>query len=454
MFSSLTEKFQGVFAALRKEKTLTETNIQEAVRQIRLALLDADVNFSVVSQLIKKVKEEAVGEKVLKSVKPQEQFISIMHDAIVDLLGKDEPRLHLKADPAVIMLCGLQGAGKTTQAAKLASYLKGKEFLKRPLLVACDLQRPGAILQLKTLGSQIDVPVFTGETTDSCSKIAKEALEKARKEKFDVVIIDTAGRLHIDEALMNELHEIKAAIEPHEILFVANAAHGQDAVKTALEFDQKIGITGSILTMLDGSTRAGAALSITEVTKKPLKFEGVGEKIADFQLFNPHSMADRILGMGDVINLVKKAQEHFDEQEALKMEEKLKKASFTYEDYLSQMAMVKKMGSLKGIMKMMPGFSEMGDLDVSEKEFQKIESIILSMTPKERQGKVDLEMSRRRRLALGSGTKLEDVNRLVKGFKRLKQLMKELPGLQKKLAKSGFNPQSMMGSQFFNRFFS
>ena len=304
------------------------------------------------------------------------------------------------------------------------------------------------------MAAQIEVPVYTGEPGANCAKIAKEALDKARKEKFDVVIVDTAGRLHIDEALMHELHEIKAVIEPHEVLFVANAAHGQDAVKTALEFDQKIGITGSILTMLDGSTRAGAALSITEVTKKPLKFEGIGEKIADFQLFNPHSMADRILGMGDVINLVKKAQEHFDEDQAKKMEEKFKKASFTYEDYLGQMAMVKKMGSLKGIMKMMPGFSEMGDLDVSEKEFQKIEAIILSMTPAERQGKVDLEMSRRRRVAKGSATSLDDVNKLVKGFKRLKQLMKELPGLQKKLAKSGFNPQSMMGSQFFNRFFS
>jgi signal recognition particle subunit SRP54 len=454
MFSSLTEKFQSAFSLLQKEKTLTESNIQEAVKQIRLALLDADVNFSVVSQLIKKVKEESLGEKVIKSVRPQEQFVAVMHEALCELMGKEEPKLNLKHDPSVIMLCGLQGAGKTTQAAKLAAYLKGKEFLRRPLLVACDLQRPGAVLQLMTLGAQIDVPVFAVQEGKSPVEIAKLAIEKAKREHYDTVIIDTAGRLHVDEALMHELVEIKNSVNPHEVLFVANAAYGQDAVKTAVEFDQKVEITGSILTMLDGTTRAGAALSIVEVTKKPLKFEGIGEKISDFQLFNPQSMADRILGMGDVINLVKKAQEHFDENEAKKLEEKIKKASFTYEDYLSQMAMVKKMGSLKGIMKMMPGFSEMGELDVSEKEFQKIESIILSMTKAERQGKVELEMSRRRRLAAGSGTSLGDVNKLVKGFKRLKQIMKDLPILQKKMAKSGFNPQSMLGSQFFNRFFS
>jgi signal recognition particle subunit SRP54 len=350
MFSTLTEKFQSVFSFLHKEKTLNESNIHEAVKQIRLALLDADVNFSVVSQLIKRVKEDALGEKVIKSVQPQEQFISVMHEALCELMGKEEPYLNLKHDPSVIMLCGLQGAGKTTQAAKLAAFLKGKDFLKRPLLVACDLQRPGAILQLEILAKQIDVPVYKGEPSESAAEIAKKGLEKAKRERYDVVIIDTAGRLHIDEQLMQELLDIKNFTQPDEILFVANAAHGQDAVKTAIEFDQKVQITGSILTMLDGTTRAGAALSIVEVTKKPLKFEGVGEKITDFQLFNPQSMADRILGMGDVINLVKKAKEHFDEDETKKLEEKLKKASFTYEDYLNQMAMVKKMGSLRGIL--------------------------------------------------------------------------------------------------------
>lgn len=453
MFSLLTEKFQGVFDFLRKEKSLNENNIQEAVKQIRLALLDADVNFSVVSQLIKKVREEAMGEKVLKAVRPHDQFIATMHQALVDLLGKEEPYLHLKGDPAVILLCGLQGAGKTTQAAKIASFLKGKQFMKRPLLVACDLQRKGAVLQLQTLGEQIQVPVFTMDNAQP-QAVAAQGLAYAKKNHYDVVIIDTAGRLHVDAALMQELKAIKDEVLPHEVLFVANAALGQDAVKTALEFDQQVGITGSILTMLDGTTRAGAALSIVEVTKKPLKFEGTGEKISDFQLFNPQSMADRILGMGDVINLVKKAQEHFDDTQAKELEDKLKKASFTFEDYLTQVQMIKKMGSLKGIMKMMPGFSEMGDLDVSEKEFKKMEAMILSMTPGERQGKVELEVSRRRRLAKGSATSLEEVNRLVKGFKRLKQVMKELPYLQKKMAKSGFNMQSMMGSQLFNRFFS
>lgn len=454
MFGALTDKFQSVFSTLRSEKRLNEQNIQDAVKQIRLALLDADVNFSVVSQFIKKVKEESLGEKVIKSVKPEDQFIKVVHDALVDLMGHEEPELHLKSEPSIILLCGLQGAGKTTQCAKLALLLKGKEYSKRPLLVACDLQRPAAILQLKTLGDQIQVPVFSIDGEKNPLVVAKQALEKAKKEHFDVLIVDTAGRLHIDESLMEELQGIKNLLNPHEILFVANAAHGQDAVKTAFEFDSKISITGSILTMLDGSTRGGAAISIVEVTKKPLKFEGIGEKIEDLQFFNPHSMADRILGMGDIINLVKKAELHFDEEQSKLMEEKLKKASFTFEDYLSQMAMVKKMGSLKGIMKMLPGMSNLGDLDVSEKEFQKIESIILSMTQNERQGKVELEMSRRRRLAKGSGTTIDDVNRLVKGFKRLKQMMKDLPQLQKKMAKSGFNPQAMMGSQFFDRFFS
>ncbi len=453
MFSSLTEKIQTAFSLLRKEKMLNESNIQEAVKQIRLALLDADVNFSVVSQLIKRVKEESIGEKVVQNVKPEEQFIQIMHQALVDLMGKEEPKLNLKGNPAVILLCGLQGSGKTTQAAKLAAYLKRKEFQRTPLLVACDLQRPAAILQLEVLGSQAGVPVFKLDSKDPV-EVARLALEKAKKENFDTVILDTAGRLHVDQSLMEELVQIKKAVDPQEILFVANAAYGQDAVKTALEFDQKLEITGSILTMLDGTTRAGAALSIVEVTKKPLKFEGVGEKISDFQLFNPISMADRILGMGDVINLVKKAQEHIEEEEAQKIEEKIRKASFTYQDYLVQMGMIQKMGSLKGIMKMMPQMKGLGDFDQSEKEFKKIESMILSMTLSERSNRVELETSRRRRIAKGSGVSLDEVNRLVKGFKRLKQMMKELPGMQKKLSKGGLNKQSLMESQFFNRFFS
>lgn len=433
MFGSLTETFQNVFSSFGGKKKITEDNIADAMRKVRLALLDADVNYAVASRFIKQVKEKALGEAVLKSVDPGDQFTKIVHSELVSLMGESEPELNLKGLPAIIMLCGLQGAGKTTQCAKLANYFKNQN--KRPFLIACDLQRPAAVDQLKTLARQIDVPVFSIEGERNPLKVAKEGLEQAKKEGAEIVLVDTAGRLHIDEVLMKELEGLKNELNPHEILFVANATTGQDAVKTAAHFDETVSITGTILTMLDGGARAGAAISITEVTKKPLKFEGVGEKLADLQLFNPESMADRILGMGDVINLVRRAEEHLEEEDSEKMEKKLKNASFTYEDYLSQMAGIKKMGSLKGILKMMPGMSEMGDLDVSEGEFSKLEAMILSMTTAERKGKVDLEPSRRRRIAKGSGTTIDDVNRLVKGFKRLKKMCKNLPGLKKKFQK-------------------
>ena len=437
MFGALTEKFQNLASSLRGKKTLSEDNISDAVRQVRLALLDADVNFAVVSAFIKRVKVKAVGDEVIRSVDPGDQFIKVVHDELVELMGKEEARLNLKGDPATILLCGLQGSGKTTHCAKLAKFLKGKEFLKKPLLVACDLQRPAAITQLKTLGGQIDVPVFSIEGEQRPLKVAKAAMAHAKSEGFDVVIFDTAGRLHVDEALMKELRDVKNFVDPNEVLFVANAALGQDAVKTAKEFDETIGISGTILTMLDGTSRAGAAISIREVTNQPLKFEGVGEKMDDLQLFNPMSMADRILGMGDVINLVKKAKEHVDEEDAKKMEEKLKKATFTYDDYLKQMATFKKMGSFKSLITMLPGMNQLpADFDINEKEFSKIEAIILSMTLDERQGRDELEPSRRRRIAAGSGTHLDDVNKLVKGFKRLKQFFKQMPKMQKMMKKN------------------
>jgi signal recognition particle subunit SRP54 len=292
------------------------------------------------------------------------------------------------------------------------------------------LQRPAAVEQLKRLGEQAQVPVFFIEGEKNPLNVAKAALEKAKREGYDVLIVDTAGRLHLDEALMEELEALKSALNPQEVLFVANATTGQDAVKTAAEFDQRIGVTGTILTMLDGSARAGAAISIREVTQKPLKFEGIGEKLTDLQVFNPRSMADRVLGMGDVINLVKKAEEHFDAKESEDLEKKLRKASFTYEDYLKQMGMMKKMGSFKSLLKMIPGLPDMGDLDVSEKEFRKLEAMILSMTAEERREKVELIPSRRKRIALGSGTQVDDVNRMVKGFKRLKQFFKDMPNLK------------------------
>jgi signal recognition particle subunit SRP54 len=436
MFGALTEKLQTLFSGLSGKKTLSEENIEDAVRQVRLALLDADVNYQVVSQFIGRVKEKALGDAVIKSVSPGQQFIKLVHDELVALMGGDETPLDLKGKVSVIMVCGLQGSGKTTTCAKLAAYIGKTEKHKKILLAACDLQRPAAVEQLKILGSSIGVDVFAEEGAKDPIQAAREALKKAGRESYDVLIVDTAGRHQIDEELMSELTKLRNLLVPRELLFVASAATGQDAVRVAAEFDKRVQITGSILTMLDGRARAGAAISIREVTQKPLKFEGVGEKVGDLQLFNPRSMADRILGMGDVINLVKKAKEHIDEKASAELEKKIRKASFTYEDYLKQMGMVKKMGSLKSLLKMMPGVGALGDVDFDDKEFGKMEAMILSMTPRERQEKDELEVSRRRRIAKGSGVHIDDVNRLVKGFKRVKQMM---PDLAKKTQFEGKN---------------
>ncbi len=430
MFGALGEKIQTLFAGLAGKKILTEDNVSDAVRQIRLALLDADVNYTVVGNFIKRVKEKAMGDAVLKSVSPGQQFTKLVHDELIDLMGTVETPLDLNGKLSVVMLCGLQGSGKTTTCAKLAAYIGKTEKHKKVLLAACDLQRPAAVEQLRKLGKEIDVPVFTLEGETRPIRVATEAMAKAKAEGFDVLIVDTAGRLHIDEELMEELAAMKKLLAPRETLFVANATTGQDAVRTAAEFDLKVQISGTILTMLDGNARAGAAISIREVTQKPLKFEGVGEKIADFQIFNPRSMADRILGMGDVINLVKKAKEHFDEKQEADLEKKLRKASFTYDDFLKQMGMVKKMGSLKGILKMLPGMGALGDFEFSDKEFSKIEAIILSMTPKERLEREELSHNRRKRVAKGSGTSVDDVNRMAKNFQRMKQLFKNMPDMK------------------------
>lgn len=431
MFDSIAGKFQQLFSSLTGKKKLTEDNISDAVREVRLALLDADVNFGVVSTLIKRIKEKALGESVVKSVTPGQQFIKIVHEELIELMGKEVSALELKGYPTVILLCGLQGSGKTTQCAKLAAFLMKKQHNKKVLVSACDLQRPAAVEQLSLLCQQTGAGFFSIDGEKNPVKVAEGALAKARKEGYEVLIVDTAGRLHIDEPLMQELQTMKKKLEPHEILFVASSNTGQDAVKTAQEFDKYLGITGTILTMLDGSSRAGAAISILEVTKKPLKFEGIGEKIDDLQVFNPKSMADRILGMGDVINLVRKAEECVDEDETKKLEAKLRKATFTYQDYLKQLGMMKKMGSFKSLLKMIPGVPDMGDMDFSEKEFSKTESIILSMTPDERDEKVELVPSRRRRIAKGSGTDIDDVNRMAKGFKNLKKFCKAMPSMSK-----------------------
>ncbi|MEM7174915.1 MAG: signal recognition particle protein [Chlamydiota bacterium] len=443
MFGNLSEKFQNLFSSLRTTKKLTEDNIIDAVRQVRLALLDADVNYAVVKTFIRRVKEKALGEEVTKTVSSGEQFIKVVHDQLVALMGGEEKKLAFDRLPSVILLCGLQGAGKTTQAAKLACYLQKEK--KNILLAACDLQRQAAVDQLEILGKQIDVPVYADRKEKRADRVAAAALDKAKKEGFDVLIVDTAGRLHIDDELMKELEKIKKVTSPHEIFFVANAATGQDAVKTAAAFDSKIAITGTILTMLDGNTRAGAAISIREVTGKPLVFEGIGEKIADFQPFNPQSMADRVLGMGDVINLVRRAEENLDKEHAKKLEKKLRKATFSFEDFLKQMRMMKKMGSMKGLLQMVPGFNSMKDLDVSDTYFQKIESIILSMTLEERLGLAELVPSRRRRMARGSGRSIDEVNQLIKNFKRIKQMMKKMPAFKNKFAQEG-NLKEQLGS--------
>lgn len=441
MLGYLSEKMQDLSTKLIGKRKLTEENISDAVREVRMALLEADVNYGVAKKLVKSLKEKALGDEVIKSVTPGQQFIKIVHDELQDLMGSEEATLALKNKPSVIMMCGLQGSGKTTHSAKLAKFLMKTGQCKHPLLVACDLQRPAAIKQLQVLGEQVDVSVFTMDQEKDPLAVAKKAYQTAKEENHDLLIIDTAGRLHIDEEMMKQLEGVKRYLKPDEILFVANSTTGQDAVNIAAEFNNRMEISGTILTMLDGNTRGGAAISIREVTGKPLMFEGVGEKVDDIQVFNPASMADRILGMGDTINLVKKAQEHMDEDEAKKLEKKIRTASFTYDDYLSQIQMVKKMGSLKGLLSMLPGAGKLKEMEIDDKEFFKVESIIYSMTPKERNGTDSLSISRRKRVAKGSGTKLEDVNRLEKSFKKAKKFFKNMPNMKQM--------QKMMGGSLW-----
>lgn len=409
---------------------MTEENVADAAKEVRLALLEADVNYGVVKELIKRIKEKAMGGEVAKTISPGQQFMKVVHDELAALMGGEEGKLILEGYPAVVMLCGLQGSGKTTQSAKLAHYIKKKQLRKKILLVACDLQRPAAIEQLKTLGQQAQIPVFTLEGEKDPVKVAKAALAEAKKESYDLLIVDTAGRLHIDEEMMVQLENLKELLRPQEILFVANATTGQDAVNIAAEFNKRIAVTGTILTMLDGNARAGAAISIREITGKPLKFEGIGEKLEDFQLFNPQSMADRILGMGDTINLVKKAEEHFSEEEGKKLEEKILSATFTYQDYLEHMKTMKKMGPIKSLLSMLPGMGNSPMMNMDDKQFHRMEVIIQSMTKEEQQEKCELSVPRKKRIAKGSGTTEYDVDRLVKSFKQIKQLCKNMPSMK------------------------
>ena len=431
MFQSLTNALQSAFSKLSGRAKLTEENLKEAISQVRLALLDADVNFKVVKRLIKSVKEKAVGMSLVKTATPAQQFVNIVHEELVALMGGDEINFEEKSNPSTWLVCGLQGSGKTTHCVKLAHYFKKQKIAKKPLIVACDLQRPAAIMQLEQLAATNNIAVYKELEIQDPVKVATLGKTFALENNHDLIIFDTAGRLHIDTDLLSELQELHKVVDPDEVVFVANAALGQESVKIANSFNETIPITGSILTMLDGNARAGAALSIVEVTGKPLYFEGTGEKIEDIQLFNPDSMAQRVLGMGDALNLFRKAQDHVNEEDAKELEKKIRKASLTFEDYLKQMQAMKKMGPLKKLMEMMPGMSKLTqNVDFDESQIHKVEAIILSMTPRERSCLDDLSVSRKKRLAAGSGTKIEDVNRLLKSFKQIKiMLRKKLPNM-------------------------
>lgn len=427
LFSSLSEKFNHIFSKLTKRGRLTELEIKEAMREVRIALLEADVNYLVAKDFVKQVSEKAVGDEVLKSLTPAQQVIKIVKDELVTLMSSNNQKLAISSSPpTIIMMCGLQGAGKTTMCAKLGAYLKKSG--KKPLLVGCDIYRPAAINQLQVVGKQANVEVFEKGKQDPV-KTAQEAVAYAQKQGFDVVIIDTAGRLHINEELMDELKNIKKKVSPTEILLVVDAMTGQDAVTVSEAFNKDLDITGVILTKLDGDTRGGAALSIKAITGKPIKFSGVGEKIGDIEPFYPDRIASRILGMGDVLSLIEKAQEAVSEEQAKEMERKFRENSFTFDDYLKQIESIKKMGNLKDIISMIPGIgSKVKNLDIDERQILVNKAIIQSMTPKERQNPDIIKASRRQRIAKGSGTSVQQVNQLLKQFEQSKEMMKQLKG--------------------------
>ena len=423
-FEGLSSKLNETFKRLRGKGRLSEQDVAEAMREVRLALLEADVSYKVVKDFVKRVSERAKGAEVLESLSPAQMVIKIVNEELCALMGSENRKLSISSkSPSVVMLVGLQGAGKTTNGAKLAALMK-KSQNKRPLLVACDVYRPAAIKQLETVGAQLGIPVFQMGQGDPV-EIAKASIAHAKKFGNDLVFLDTAGRLHIDEALMDELARIEAAVKPQEILLVVDAMTGQDAVNVAKTFNEKLEISGVILTKLDGDTRGGAALSVRQVTGKPIKFAGTGEKLTDIEPFHPDRMASRILGMGDMLSLIEKAQETFDEQESEKLARKVKNAELTLEDFLSQMQQIKKMGPLSKVLSMLPGMGQIKDLDIPDNAMSKPEAIIRSMTPRERAHPEILNASRRRRIAAGSGTTVQDVNQLIRQFDSMRQMMKQ-----------------------------
>ncbi|BCJ85163.1 signal recognition particle protein [Effusibacillus dendaii] len=437
IFEGLSSRLQETFQRLRGKGKLTEDDVKEAMREVRLALLEADVNFKVVKQFVEKVRERAIGQEVLKSLTPGQQVIKIVNDELTELMGGTQSRIAQAAKPpTVVMMVGLQGAGKTTTTGKLANLLKKQN--RYPLLVAGDIYRPAAIKQLQVLGEQVKTSVFSLGDQVSPVEIAKQAVEHAKMHGFDYVLIDTAGRLHVDEALMDELKQIRDAVQPEEILLVVDAMTGQDAVNVAENFHQQLGITGTILTKLDGDTRGGAALSIRAVTGTPVKFAGMGEKLDALEPFHPDRMASRILGMGDVLSLIEKAQETIDQEKAQEASKRMMSGEFSLEDFLEQMQQLKKMGPLQDILGMLPGLGNnkaLKNVNIDDKQIGRVEAIIRSMTPKERLDPKVMNASRRRRIAAGSGTTVQDVNRLLNQFAEMQRMMKQLPGLAKRMNK-------------------
>ncbi|HCI55652.1 MAG TPA: signal recognition particle protein [Bacteroidales bacterium] len=426
MFENLTDRLEKSFKILKGEGRITEINVAETLKDVRRALLDADVNFKLAKQFTDTVKQKALGQQVLKAVNPSQMMIKIVHDELVELMGSDKSDINLHGNPAIILITGLQGSGKTTFSGKLAKWVKTK-YNKNPLLVACDIYRPAAIEQLKIVGTQVEVPVFTGGEGEKPVTIALNSIKEAKKIGYDVLIIDTAGRLAIDEEMMSELSELRKALNPHEILFVVDSMTGQDAVNTAKEFNERLDFNGVVLTKLDGDTRGGAALSIKAVVNKPIKFVSTGEKMDAIDVFYPQRMANRILGMGDIVTLVEKAQEQYDVEEARKLQKKIAKDQFDFNDFISQIHQIKKMGNMKELVSMIPGVGKaVKDLDIDDNAFKGIEAIIQSMTPEERKNPNILNGSRRKRIAAGSGTTVTEVNKLLRQFDDMRKMMKTI----------------------------
>ncbi|NLZ73006.1 MAG: signal recognition particle protein [Bacteroidales bacterium] len=428
MFQSLSEKLERSFKILKGEGKITEVNIAETLKEVRKALLDADVNYKVAKTFTDTVKEKALGQNVLTAVKPNELMVKIVHDELTELMGGETAEVNIEGKPAVILMSGLQGSGKTTFSGKLARMMKSKKN-KKPLLVACDVYRPAAIEQLRVLSEQINVPMYSEPENKKPVEIAKNAIKEAKDKGYDLVIIDTAGRLAIDKEMMDEISSIKEAINPNEILFVVDSMTGQDAVNTAKEFNDRLNFDGVVLTKLDGDTRGGAALSIRTVVDKPIKFIGTGEKLDAIDQFHPSRMADRILGMGDIVSLVERAQEQYDEEEAKKLQRKISKNQFDFDDFLSQINQIKKMGNIKDLASMIPGVGKpIKDIDFDDDAFKSVEAIIYSMTPIERKNPSILNGSRKARIAKGSGTTIQEVNRLISQFDQTRKMMKMVAG--------------------------